>query len=151
MDHRHVYLICLVFCNCAFGQDNRLAFRPVAAEYSTTLDRLIFISENPNQLHIYNPATNTSVPVNLAQVPLSLSVSPNGLFAAVGHQSTISYVNLTNAVLDRTMNLPNVQGLYSLALGSDWLYVLPTASVIHYSIRLSDGQVMPAARRFRPT
>ena len=40
----------------AFAQSTTLNFRPVAAEFSTPLNRIIMISASPNQLHIYGPA-----------------------------------------------------------------------------------------------
>jgi hypothetical protein len=71
----------------AFAQTTPLPFKPVAFEYSKKLDRLILISSNPNRLHIYNPATAQTVSVTLAQPPLSLSISPDGLRAAIGRCS----------------------------------------------------------------
>ncbi|MFN7937660.1 MAG: BACON domain-containing carbohydrate-binding protein [Bryobacteraceae bacterium] len=141
---RYSLLLCLI-CASAPGQDNKLQFRPIAAEYSPGLDRIVFVAESPNQLLIYHPGTNTSTTVNLPQAPLSLAVSPNGLFAAIGHANAISYVNLSTAAVDRSFPLPGPGGLYTLALGSEWLYVLTRNQTIHYSIRLSDGQVTPGA------
>jgi hypothetical protein len=66
-----------------FAQTTPLPFKPVASDYSRKLDRLILISANPNKLHIYNPATSEDVTVTLAQPPLSVSVSPDGLRAVV--------------------------------------------------------------------
>ena len=84
----------------AISQTLALPYRPVAAEYSTALDRII-TTANPNQLHIYNPATKTDVAVNLSKPPLSVSVSPDGMHAAVGHDGLISYVNLATQLFEK--------------------------------------------------
>jgi hypothetical protein len=72
---------------------NALSFKPVATDYSKTLDKLIFASSNPNELHIYDPATRNEQFVPLPRAPLSLSVEPNGLYAAVGHDGWISLLH----------------------------------------------------------
>src|SRR5258705_7798948 len=81
----------------ALGQTAPLSYRPITAEYSTALDRIVMITANPNQLHIFNAAIQADVAVNLPKPPLSLAISPDGLHAAVGHDALISYVNLLSA------------------------------------------------------
>jgi uncharacterized repeat protein (TIGR01451 family) len=116
----------------AISQTLALPYRPVAAEYSTALDRIIMIAANPNQLHIYNPASKTDVAVNLSKPPLSVSVSPDGMHAAVGHDGLISYVNLATQLFEKT--LPASTTVASLALGTGYVYIPDTGS-----IRISTG------------
>jgi hypothetical protein len=116
----------------AFSQTLALPYRSVAAEYSSALDRIIMISGSPNQLHIYNPATRADVAINLSKPPLSLSVSPDGMHAAVGHDALISYVNLSTNLLEKTLPAPTT--VTSLALGVDYVYI-PSVG----SIRVSTG------------
>ena len=104
-----------------------LPFRPLDAEYSGALDRIVMVSAGPNQLHIYNPATSSDTPVGLPAVPISLSVSPDGLYAAVGHNNLISYVNLSTATLQKT--LPVALNVTNLVLAADYIYILPNMSV----------------------
>src|SRR5260370_30753278 len=85
----------------SIAQTNSLTFRPLAAEYSTALDRIIMISTGPDQLHIYDAGLQTDVPINLPKPPYSVSVSPDGLHAAVGHDALISYVNLVSQTVKR--------------------------------------------------
>src|SRR5690349_23306229 len=92
----------LLLGSLADAQTSALSFRPVAAEYSPQLDRIVMVSASPNQLHIYNAATNVDVTVNLPKAPVALSVSPDGLHAAVGHDALVSYVNLNSAAVERT-------------------------------------------------
>jgi chitinase len=106
----------------ASSQTIPLPYVPVTAEYSSSLDRIIFIAANPNQLHIFDPMTNTDTAVNLSKPPLSLSVSLDGQHAAEGHDSLISYVNLAGASVEQT--LATTSTVTSLVLGNDYVYIL---------------------------
>lgn len=102
-----------------------LNFTVVDAEYSKSMDKIIMVSSVPgNQLHIYDPLTNvdTSVALNLA--PTSVSVSPDGLFAAVGHNAWISYVDLSAGALVKT--IPVTADVLDLVLaGNGYVYAFP--------------------------
>jgi hypothetical protein len=97
--------------------------RPVAVEYSTALDRMILVSTNPDLLTILDPATGTTQAVPLAMPPTALSLSPNGLRAAVGHDGRISYVNLSTASV--TSIFPVTTTVFSLALGEKDIFAFP--------------------------
>jgi Putative binding domain, N-terminal len=115
----------------ASSQTIPLPYVPVTAEYSSSLDRIIFIAANPNQLHIFDPMTNTDTAVNLPKPPLSLSVSLDGQYAAVGHDALISYVNLADAYLVQTLAATST--VTSLVLGNDYIYILSSSSYIQIS------------------
>ena len=77
--------------------------RVVDAEYSRQLDKIVTISTTPkNQLHIYDPETGQDVAVDLPKPPTCVSVGPDGLHAAVGHDTLISYIDLASPSLIRT-------------------------------------------------
>ncbi len=105
-----------------FAQMAPLPYRPAAAEYSLALNRIVMVSGNPNALHIYDPVLQTDTSVALAQPPLSLSLSPDGLFAAVGHDALVSYVNLTAAKVEKTY--PVTATVKAVILSKDWIHVL---------------------------
>ncbi len=92
-----------MFCITSFAQTNGLSFRPLDADYSAALDRIIMISTAPNQLHIYDAATQNESTVTLAKAPLSISLSADGRYAAVAHDGFISYVNLQSAAVEKTL------------------------------------------------
>src|SRR5271166_3378347 len=94
----------LAYVAALTAQTRPLPYNPVTAEYSNALDRIILISANPNQLHIFDPVNNSDTVVNLPKPPLSLSVSLDGMHAAVGHDALISYVNLPTASLEKTLS-----------------------------------------------
>jgi chitinase len=75
----------------------RLGHRVVDADYSAALDKILLVSNDPAALYLHDPRTHDEIPVLLTATPTSVSVSPNGLFAAVGHLNAVSYVDLTKA------------------------------------------------------
>lgn len=121
----------LLFPALAFGQTTPLNFRPLAAEYSRSLDRIIAISANPDRLHIYDPSTNTDTIVALSKTPLSLSVSPDGAFAAVGHDLLVSHVSLVAASVQRTYAI-GFKAM-TVAMGTGWIYTFGPYSQSTYS------------------
>jgi len=107
------------------------------------------VSANPDQLHIYDPASHTDVAVNLPKPALSLSVSPDGLHAAVGHDALISYINLTSANIEKTLVIP-VKG-QAITMNSAWIYVMPTYVGDSVSVNIGTGTVIPNASVFYGT
>jgi hypothetical protein len=80
-----------------------LPFRVHDAEFSSALNAIVAVSESPNQLHIYYPDTQTLESVNLQVTPYNVSVSPDGLYAVVGHNAWISWVDLSAPALLKTI------------------------------------------------
>lgn len=103
---------------------NPLSFKPVAAAYDKTLDKIIMISASPNELHIYDPATKADQIVSLTYTPLSLSVRPDGLFAAVGHSGHISMVDLQADIVSQTIPVDMDAGGIALA-SNGYAYAFP--------------------------
>ena len=100
-------------------------FHLIAADYSSSLDRLILVSDNPNQLHIYDPATQKDTTVDLPRTPLNVAVSADGKFAAVGHSGLISYVDLQKGQLTK-LDLPTDPA--SLVIGNGVIYAIPATA-----------------------
>jgi len=146
-----VYVLVLSrFVTPGLGQTATLPYRPVSAEYSAALDRIIMIAPGPNQLHIYDPVSQGDVAVNLPKPPLSLSISPDGLHAAVGHDSLISYVNLSSASVERTF--PVALTVQYITLSSTWVYAI---SASYYSasasVNIANGAVSNYSNLFYGT
>ncbi len=110
----------------AFSDDmNHLAYRVIDAEYSNQLDRIIMVSATPsNHLHILDPLTEQHTSVNLSYTPTSVSVSPDGLFAAVGHDSWISYIALGTASLIKVIPV-STDAVDVVLAGNGYVYVFP--------------------------
>ncbi|MBL8226939.1 MAG: BACON domain-containing protein [Bryobacterales bacterium] len=120
------------------GQQHRLPFRPVDAEYSEALDRIIMIAADPSRLLIYDPATRETNAVDLPQVPVALSVSPSGLFAAVGAGRNVISINLTERRIVRTYDALSSGTVREVVLADGFAYAT-SADGKAVSIRLSDG------------
>lgn len=119
----------------------KLGFRVLDAEYSKALDRIVMVASAPkNQLHIVDPITGTDTAVDLNLAPTSVSVSPNGRFAAVGHNGWISYVDLTAGVLVKTLAVTADLGDVILA-GNGYVYAFPRIDqwVNVHSIEIASG------------
>ena len=103
----------------------QLGHRIIDAEMSKSLARIVMVDGDPPALYIYDPAANTEAKVVLAQTPSSVSVSPDGHFAAVGHDANVSYVDLVNAKVVKVyaVTIP----VLDVVLGGDgYIYMFPT-------------------------
>ncbi len=68
----------------------------VDAEYSKALESIVMVSSNPtNSLYVYDVLNGASRSLSLSRAPTSVSVAPDGLHAAVGHDALVTYVDLT--------------------------------------------------------
>jgi chitinase len=75
----------------------RVPYQVVDAGYSSVLDELVLVTASPPVLVLHDPRTHVEKTVALSAAPTSVSVSPNGLSAAVGHANAITFVDLSSA------------------------------------------------------
>lgn len=74
-----------------------LPMRPVDVAYSDALDRIVGVASVPtNQIFLIDPADGSVVAAELPRPPTSLSLSPDGLTAAVGLDARVSFHDLTS-------------------------------------------------------
>ena len=73
-----------------------LDFNIVDAEYSDALERVVMISAEPSRLYTLDTETLQLTSLGLPLTPTSVSVGPDGRYAAIGHDGYVSYINLTN-------------------------------------------------------
>lgn len=127
----------------AFGnQRTPLIFRPLAAQYSTSLDKIILISAIPNTLHIYDGNTSSDEQVALPEIPGTLSVSPDGMFAAVSGTASVFYINLQSASLVRTYPIDTTSidmSKSSVVLSPTYFYLMPSYEGSIVSVELASG------------
>lgn len=89
----------------------------VAAAYSASLDAVVTVSALPTPvLRVHELASGLTRSVALATAPTALSVSPDGLQAAVGHDRTVSLVQLPAGSTTplRSLAVPQRVGALSL-------------------------------------
>lgn len=118
-----------------------LAHGVIDAEYSKALDRIVMVGTSPNALYLYDPVAHTETSVALPAVPTSVSVSPDGKSAAVGHNANISQVSLSPAAqLVKTWPVTCEVGDVVLA-GNGFAYAFPRVDqwVEIHSLNLSNG------------
>jgi hypothetical protein len=118
-----------------------LSIKPVAAAYDKALDKIIMASSSPNELHIYDPVSQADQIVPLTYIPTSLSVRPDGLAAAVGHDAHVSIVDLQGQVVTQTIPVDMTNGGIALA-SNGYAYAFPAAEYTWgtiNSIQLSTG------------
>ncbi|HUJ19088.1 MAG TPA: PKD domain-containing protein [Nitrospirota bacterium] len=124
-----------------------LPFKVIDAEYSRQMDRIIMVSGTPsNQLHIYDPVANLDQAVDLSALPSSVSVSPDGLYAAIGHKGTISYVDLVSRAVTTTLSVNgNITDI--VLAGNGYVYAFPDLGSF-FGVNISTGVATPAAGLF---
>lgn len=67
----------------------------IDAEFNKTLDKIVMVGSYPaNALYVYDVATGTEQQQLLNKPPTAVSISPDGLTAAVGHDALITVVDL---------------------------------------------------------
>jgi uncharacterized protein (TIGR03437 family) len=114
-----------------------LSFNVVDSDYSTALDRIVAAAASPNELHIYDPAGQTDTVVSLSLTPTCVSVAPDGLHAAVGHDGYVSYIDLHAGSVLHMFPVPTPVGHVLLA-GNGYIYVLAGGI---FSFQIATGTV----------
>jgi hypothetical protein len=96
-------------------------FAVTDAAYNSVSDRLVMISADPHQLHIYDPNNGQDFQMPLSQEPTAVSITPDGRFAAIGQLEQIEIINLdTRAIIDI---VPVSGNVYDIVLPNDlWVY-----------------------------
>ncbi|MFZ1388107.1 MAG: PKD domain-containing protein [Thiolinea sp.] len=121
---------------------NALSYQVIDADYSKVLDKLVMISSTPNQLHIYDAVAHTEQTVTLPLAPTSVSIAPDGLYAAVGHDAYVSYIDLKNAKLVKNLSVAT-KVLDIVLAANGYIYAFPNSSQwgAIYSINIASGVV----------
>lgn len=101
------------------------------AEYDRVLDAIVMVSSSPtNALYLYDVSTGTERQLALNSSPTAVSVSPDGLSAAVGHDALITHVDLQALIAGApATTLLNVSTeVFDIVLdGRGNVYALPAA------------------------
>jgi hypothetical protein len=103
----------------------------IDAEYSKALDSIVMVSAYPhNALYVYGIDSDSALQVPLDAMPTAVSISPDGLTAAVGHDGHVTHVDLVQAGSpDATSILLNVSAkVFDIVLdGLGYVHVFPDA------------------------
>lgn len=108
------------------------------ADYSAQLNKLVLLSTEPKELHLYDPETGTEASIALPTAPISVSVSPDGLYAAVGHDGFVSEVSLSEGtVVTWPVSFAAREIVHG---GNGFAYAFPATDGVH-SVALATGEV----------
>lgn len=100
-----------------------LPFRPIDVEYDELHDLLVVVTDSPHELHLYNPATSDDVVYDLPLSPTSVSVGPDNLAVAIGHDAQFSYLDIDAGVVE---TLAIATDVFDIVLaGNGWVYGFP--------------------------
>lgn len=115
----------------------------IDAEFSKVNNKIIYVSENPSSLVIYDVVNKSSDLITLRYIPTCVSVSKDGKYAVVGHDGKISHIDLLNKKYIKTIDVPCP--VSDIVLNGNWAYVAPEKDQHVYiqSVNLIDGTVEP--------
>lgn len=99
----------------------------VDAEYCKATDQLFFVTKNPNQLSIYDPATQELSSIKLGSKARCLSVISDGSLAVTGHNGYITYIDLLTHSLKDTYRISHDVTEITIA-DNKWTYICPATA-----------------------
>ena len=110
----------------SFKEEKWLLDGPVTdSEYDRAGDNLVVVIDN--QLQKLKPDSREIESVILPKPGTCVSVSKDGMYAAVGHESLISLVDLTQMQIEKTF--PISFSAWDIVLApNDWIYAFPKGS-----------------------
>lgn len=101
----------------------------IDAEYSEAMDRIVMVSAYPSSaLYMLDPATGNELSISLDKPPSSVSLSPDGLQAAVGHDALITVIDLptlSNDEAEKTVLNVSADVLDVVHGGNGYIYAFP--------------------------
>jgi hypothetical protein len=128
----------------------RVNANPLSARYSKKLQRLVLIDKDSSLAFIIDPNTCTCLPVPLSRPPRCLTLNLGGTMAAIGHDSLVSLINLTDMTVG-TIPVPvqsddimmNDSNIYIIPLGDQWVNIFVVN--IHSKKRFFADGIIPSA------
>jgi hypothetical protein len=103
-----------------------LDYQVIDAEYSAALDAIVMVASDPHRLYLFDTSTHIQTQVDLPYAPTAVSISPDGLYAAVGHNGYASYVDLSTESVDNTHTV-STNVLDIVLDGNGYLHAFPAA------------------------
>lgn len=137
-----LFAVTFLFLSGARATLQPLDHRVIDAEYSKVLDKIITVSSTPaNQLHIVDPVTGDDRALSLLYAPTCVSVGPDGVHAAVGHNGHVSYIDLNTLTLLRTYDV-TADVIDVVLAGNGYVYAFPRMYQFTYirCLNLETGQ-----------
>jgi hypothetical protein len=104
-------------------------FAVLDAEFSDTTHKLIMVSSNPPQVHLFDVGLGQDLALPLAHEPTAVSISQDGLTAVIAQDSHITMIDLTDRRITHEQDTTAVPHDIVLA-NNGWVYIA-TENRIH--------------------
>jgi hypothetical protein len=137
----------LIFSTCAvdngqsssYEDDKWLIYGQVIdAEYNKEIDRIVLLSESPNELRVMDPISRLFDYIELRDAPKNLSLSPDGKAAIVAYEFGFDFIDLETLSLVQSNEYEDK--IYDVVLASNnWLYIFHRFKNAIVSINLNSG------------
>lgn len=96
----------------------------IDAEFSKTKNKLVFVTSSPSKVCILSSSSDSIESISLSYVPTCISISPDGETAVVGHDGSITYLNLqTKTIIDNFS--VSCDAIDVVLANNKWAYVFP--------------------------
>jgi len=82
-----------------------LPFNVIDAAYNITDDQMIVVSSLPNKLNLIDMVTREISDINLPKEPVSVDISPDNSFVAIGYSNLVTVVNLISKKIVKTYDI----------------------------------------------
>jgi DNA-binding beta-propeller fold protein YncE len=115
-----------------------LGYYAIDAEYSDELNSIVMISDEPDQLHVFDPVSGHQTSFDISSSPTKVTVNPKGTHAAVSHYQSkdISYVDLQSGQV-QIFHLEKI--CENIILSNEWLHCRHDGSPRFKSVEISTG------------
>ena len=102
---------------------DELSHDVVDAEHSRALGALVMVAAEPRSLNVFDLSTRQERSIELHALPTSVSVSPDGTHAIVGHDGSLSYFQLSPLALIK--KLQTTTKVFDVVLTDKFAYAFP--------------------------
>ena len=116
-----------VKCHVGFGNSENITSVDGIVkdvEYDETAGLLYIVTQNPDQLIVYDTQTKTIIHrLNLDLAPTCIGIDENGASAVVGHGGMLSHIDLKNLIVKKYWEINFM--VYDVVLIDDWCLLSP--------------------------
>ncbi len=98
----------------------------IDAEYCREINKIVAVSANPAKFHIIDPAAETIQSIDLGSTPNCVAIRFDGLYAVVGHDALVTYIDMTTLQIVNTWSV-SIDVLDIILPSNGWAYAFPRA------------------------
>jgi len=127
-----------------------LDFQVYDAEYSDFLEAIILVPLNSDKLYVFKTLSGELASVSLSIIPICVSVSPDGKYAAVGGDGSMEYVDLISLSSVKTITSTGASAFDIVLAGNGYAYIFPLKDQHEriICVKLSDNTITQSTGNF---